>query len=126
SILLTTFLISTSSCQRKTDANNSNEKDIVIESVDLESDTTKEIVYVLDGVIIDSLISELEMRDSVNFELALIADSLMSTNREFAIKYVKAKLAINQIDYYVQICNKNKSQDKFLRGWMNRVLDAYK
>ncbi len=34
-----------------------------------------------------------------------------------------ARQKLNKINYYVNICNRNPKQDKFLRGWMNRALN---
>ncbi|MBX2906150.1 MAG: hypothetical protein KF744_08940 [Taibaiella sp.] len=38
-------------------------------------------------------------------------------------KYYVQAYKMERIRYYVGICNKNRSQDKFLKGWLNRVLD---
>lgn len=40
-------------------------------------------------------------------------------------EYFLAIFCISKIARYVDICNKDKSQDKFLRGWLNRSLGAY-
>ena len=37
----------------------------------------------------------------------------------FSLKFKLAK-----IERYAKICNKNRSQDKFLLGWINRTLEA--
>lgn len=37
-------------------------------------------------------------------------------------KYYVQRYKLERIKYYVGICNSNRSQDKFLRGWLNRVL----
>lgn len=36
--------------------------------------------------------------------------------------YYVQRYKLERIKYYVGICNSNRSQDKFLRGWLNRVL----
>lgn len=32
-------------------------------------------------------------------------------------------LKYNRIKYYLDICNRRPDQSKFLRGWLNRVVD---
>jgi len=33
-----------------------------------------------------------------------------------------ANQKLNKVQFYVNICNKNPKQDKFLKGWVNRAL----
>lgn len=45
---------------------------------------------------------------------------LQKVNDSLEIQYLNYK--IERARYYVKICNKNKSQQKFLLGWLNRAL----
>lgn len=56
-------------------------------------------------------------------ELPKQNDSLTAINKKFAQELLHKKLIIENAKYYVEICNKNPSQDKFLKGWMNRALN---
>jgi tetrahydrodipicolinate N-succinyltransferase len=49
-------------------------------------------------------------------------DSIKAVNKHFANELLHKKLIIENAKYYLEICNKNPSQDKFLKGWMNRAL----
>jgi Predicted Peptidoglycan domain len=42
-------------------------------------------------------------------------------NDSLEIQYLNYK--IKRAQYYVRICNKNKSQTKFLSGWVTRALN---
>jgi len=35
-----------------------------------------------------------------------------------------SKYTLHKVSHYVEICKKNKSQKKYLLGWMNRALDG--
>src|SRR5690606_17969409 len=50
-------------------------------------------------------------------------DSIKAVNKKFANEIVHKRLIIENAKYYVEICNKNPAQDKFLKGWMNRALN---
>lgn len=51
------------------------------------------------------------------------SDSLKKSNHEFATKLLHSNLIITNAKYYLNIVNRNPSQQKFLRGWMNRALN---
>lgn len=44
-------------------------------------------------------------------------------NRKLASELLNERLVIENAKYYVNIVNKNRSQEKFLLGWMNRALN---
>ena len=50
-------------------------------------------------------------------------DSLKVDNNKLAKDLLHNKLVIENARYYLNIVNKNPSQQKFLRGWMNRALN---
>lgn len=50
-------------------------------------------------------------------------DSLKSLNNKLAKDLLHQKLVIENAKYYLNIVNKNPTQQKFLRGWMNRALN---
>lgn len=49
-------------------------------------------------------------------------DSLKNANNKLGKKLLHSELVITNAKYYLNIVNKNPSQQKFLRGWMNRAL----
>lgn len=50
-------------------------------------------------------------------------DSLKVANNILGKQLLHNKLIIQNAKYYLNIVNKNPSQQKFLRGWMNRALN---
>lgn len=50
-------------------------------------------------------------------------DSLKTANNKLGKKLLHSELVITNAKYYLNIANKNPSQQKFLRGWMNRALN---
>ena len=50
-------------------------------------------------------------------------DSLRTANNKLGKELLHNKLIIQNAKYYLNIANKNASQQKFLRGWMNRALN---
>ena len=50
-------------------------------------------------------------------------DSLKVANKKLGKELLHNKLIIQNAKYYLNIANKNPSQQKFLRGWMNRALN---
>lgn len=50
-------------------------------------------------------------------------DSLKSVNNKLGKELLHDKQVIQNAKYYLNIANKNPSQQKFLRGWMNRALN---
>lgn len=87
----------------------------------------------------DSLLSVLEMkRDSMylsykadaerlaveNKALQRRVDSMQTTSDTLAARLLHSRLMIENARYYLRIANRNQSQQKFLRGWMNRALEV--
>ena len=50
-------------------------------------------------------------------------DSLKTANNKLGKRLLHSELVITNAKYYLNIVNKNPSQQKFLRGWMNRALN---
>lgn len=50
-------------------------------------------------------------------------DSLKMLNNKLGKELLHNKLIIQNAKHYLNIANKNPSQQKFLRGWMNRALN---
>lgn len=80
----------------------------------------------------DSLLTVVEMkRDSMylsykeNAErLQRRVDSMQITSDTLAARLLHARLMIENARYYLRIANRSPSQQKFLRGWMNRALEV--
>lgn len=51
-------------------------------------------------------------------------DSMKVTSDTLAARLLHARLMIENARYYLRIANRNTSQQKFLRGWMNRALEV--
>ncbi|OJV50496.1 MAG: hypothetical protein BGO31_14130 [Bacteroidetes bacterium 43-16] len=51
-------------------------------------------------------------------------DSMQVTSDTLAARLLHARLMIENARYYLRIANRNTSQQKFLRGWMNRALEV--
>ena len=61
--------------------------------------------------------------DSVQVIRKREIDSLKAVNNKLGKELLHNKLIIQNAKYYLNIANKNPSQQKFLRGWMNRALN---
>jgi len=48
-------------------------------------------------------------------------DSVARDNHILATRLLTARLTIGQAKYYLAIVNRNPSQIKFIKGWLNRV-----
>lgn len=51
-------------------------------------------------------------------------DSVIAINDTLAARLLHARLMIENARYYLRIAIKDKSQDKFLKGWMRRALEV--
>lgn len=69
-------------------------------------------VYIQDTVSALKLVSLQRERDS----LLIVSDTL-------AKRLLHTRLTLNNVKYYVNIVNRNPTQLKFLRGWLNRALE---
>lgn len=50
-------------------------------------------------------------------------DSLLIVSDTLAKRLLHSRLTIQNVKYYLNIVNRNPSQLKFLRGWINRALE---
>lgn len=76
------------------------------------------------SLVIDSL-NKLKVvkNETENLDQKKIIDSLKVINNKLGKELLHNKLIIQNAKYYLNIANKNPSQQKFLRGWMNRALN---
>lgn len=51
-----------------------------------------------------------------------VRDTIYMGSDSMAQHLTAATIRLNSIKMYVNICNRNPKQDKFLRGWINRRL----
>lgn len=72
---------------------------------------------------IDSVTESMRYLKQENTVLLKRYDSLKSDNNKLAKDLLHQKLVIENARYYLNIVNKNPTQQKFLRGWMNRALN---
>lgn len=79
-------------------------------------------------VIRDTIVLDLEYK-KINDSLAMVIQRLEvdntkihETNSKLARELLNERLVIENAKYYVNIVNRNRSQEKFLLGWMNRAL----
>ena len=98
-----------------------------------ENPQTKDSIVYLQGstpnvdsivqVKIDSVQESMRYLKQENIILLKRYDSLKVDNNKLAKDLLHNKLVIENARYYLNIVNKNPSQQKFLRGWMNRALN---
>lgn len=72
---------------------------------------------------IDTVIVEVEKENVGVIKLQKDVDSLKVANNKLGKELLHSKQVIENAKYYLNIVNKNPSQQKFLRGWMNRALN---
>jgi len=68
------------------------------------------------SLVVSKLIAE-------NKKLTETAETCDKTNRKLARELLNERLVIENAKYYVNIVNRNRTQEKFLLGWMNRALN---
>jgi hypothetical protein len=70
--------------------------------------------------------SEIPKADTVLIEVPVLADckndSLKKVADSLRTKLFLAKYKIERVKYYLRICNRNPSQTKFLRSWIDRAI----
>ena len=71
---------------------------------------------------LDSIILRQKNFELVADSLIAINDSLKIKNKDLAVKLLHQRQIVENARYYLNIANRNPSQQKFLRGWMNRAL----
>ncbi len=67
---------------------------------------------------IDGIVGPLTLR-AVNDYIGL--DSTPGTPPDSNIRYLCIDVLLNRVELYSSIVNSNRSQEKFLKGWLNRV-----
>lgn len=78
-------------------------------------------VHKIDTIEVDN--GYLKKYDSILILRKIETDSLKVANNKLGKKLLHSELVITNAKYYLNIVNKNPSQQKFLRGWMNRALN---
>lgn len=78
-------------------------------------------VYKTDTIKVDN--GYIQKYDSLLIVKNKEVDSLKIANNKLGKKLLHSELVITNAKYYLNIANKNPSQQKFLRGWMNRALN---
>jgi len=63
-----------------------------------------------------------EQRDSINMLMKSDCGKLQKRCDSLRTALAIQNFRVGRIKYYVNICNRKPSQDKFLRGWINRTL----
>jgi len=71
-------------------------------------------------IIISSIFSVCYSQPIPQYDSLYKAYRTQKVNDSLEIQYLNYKL--NRARYYVKIVNKNRSQQKFLLGWLNRAL----
>lgn len=79
-------------------------------------------VPVIDMETIDSLLVIIEHNNTVIISRDFEIDSLKQRVDTLAKKLLYEKAVVSQVEYYLDICMRNPSQDKFLKGWIRRAL----
>lgn len=59
----------------------------------------------------------------IAWEVPIIDSSIYKKYDSIRNEYFSVNYKLNRVRFYQNICNKNKSQNKFLLGWINRVLN---
>ena len=60
---------------------------------------------------------------SARLQYRATIDSLSVVNRNLKADLFLAKYKIEKVKYYLAICQKNKSQEIFLKGWIKRAVE---
>lgn len=88
------------------------------EKKDPEPTIIKDTVFVVDF----GLKTKNDSLHLVIEKLQFQKDSINRLNNRLATELMNERLVIQNAKYYVNIVNKNRTQEKFLLGWMNRAL----
>ncbi|MEI8142875.1 MAG: putative peptidoglycan-binding domain-containing protein [Chitinophagia bacterium] len=108
------FVLLLFSCQSKVETK---KEEVKIQSVAKDSSSYKLLVAEKKY---DSLVQViLKTFDSTNNELKLS----LKQNDSLRFKLFRANYKLNKVRFYVRICMKNPSQDKFLKGWVRRTVE---
>lgn len=88
-----------------------------------QKNLNQEPIVIVDTVYIDlGLKAKNELLLNELITAAWEKDSIHSINKRLATELMNERLVIQNAKHYVNIVNKNRSQEKFLLGWMNRAL----
>lgn len=120
-LILALAICSLSSCVNTKPCPESHPK-IVIDTVQVpvsaeRLDYIKDSIYTIHQHNVDEMIIENQMLQSK-------IDSMQITSDTLAARLLHTRLMVENARYYLRIANKNTSQQKFLRGWMNRALEV--
>ncbi|CAB4218311.1 Peptidoglycan binding domain containing protein [uncultured Caudovirales phage] len=55
--------------------------------------------------------------------LVAVSDSLKAVNDTLRKKLFLSNYKVEKVKFYLGICMKNSSQDKFLKGWIRRAVE---
>lgn len=94
--------------------------DRVIDSMDIVIDSMSKV---RDSLYL-SYKADAERLAVENKALQRRVESMQVTSDTLAKRLLHARLMIENARYYLRIANRNTSQQKFLRGWMNRALEV--
>jgi hypothetical protein len=75
--------------------------------------TKTDTVYLPTRIVCDTFYTTIIERDTV----------FIAKNDSLVRRLNTATYRLARVKHYVRICNRNPSQDKFLRGWLNRVIN---
>jgi len=71
-------------------------------------------------LVVDGIIGPLTLRAVNNYVgLGIVPGMYPNSN----IRYLCMDVLMNRIELYLSIVTNNKSQEKFLKGWLNRVFN---
>jgi len=82
-------------------------------------------------------IKRLEVKEGEEVELGVKEDGIIGPNtlkgierfadqaRTYDEAATRDTFTIAKVEYYTNLCNKNKNLNKFLKGWLNRTLRGY-
>lgn len=86
------------------------------EENDLKYTFTPDTIIPINQLYYDSLIA-------INTNITFDINELRDKNKVIGNEWLHKKLVVENAKYYLNITVRNPSQDKFLRGWMNRAFN---
>lgn len=72
-----------------------------------------------EDIVLRKQVEELKLE---NQRLYHAIDSIAVVNDTLAKRLLHARLVISNVKYYLNICMRNPTQDKFLKGWIRRAV----
>lgn len=70
-----------------------------------------------------TITTTVQAQDSACLQYRMKVDSVQMENRELKKKLFIANYKVEKVRYYLNICLKNNSQTKFLKGWIKRAIE---